>query len=560
MNHTSLDSTRLEALLESAQLLNSSLDLDSLLQHLLRTVMGRLLVGRGFVAVENERAMRLAQVRGLRGFTVGDDFDEAAIRAAGIHSIYAIGKTDEHPTGLLGIGKPPGGDVAPEEEESLKALLGLAASSIANAQAHSETRRFNQELNEKIQELRALLDLVRGLTSTLEPDEVARLLVLTLTGRWAIGKYAFSVQKIGHPVVERQKGIALPLLEDVQAVIGELPEAVLIEDLPEGILKESLLTQKAQILFPIRSSESTGGVLVLGSRFGKLHYTEADLEFGAGLVAQAGVALENSWYVLETIERKKMEQELILAASIQEGLFPEFLPSISGYEISARNRPALQCGGDYYDVLPVESNIDGGEKSFLLCVADVSGKGLPASLLMSNMQATLRALLGRVPTLVELATRTNELLHATTPSNKFVTAILLQIEPTTGAVKYVNAGHGDCLLLRAGGEAEKLEATGLPLGMMPPEMLEMLGKGYEEKDLQINAGDLLALYSDGVTEAYDENENEFGDQRLLACLRSVENESLPTIVTHVFTEIDRFAGTAPQHDDITLLIFKRCIW
>lgn len=178
---------------------------------------------------------------------------------------------------------------------------------------------------------------------------------------------------------------------------------------------------------------------------------------------------------------------------------------------------------------------------------------------MSNMQATLRALLGRVPTLVELATRTNELLHATTPSNKFVTAILLQIELTTGAVKYINAGHGGCLLLCAGGEAEKLEATGLPLGMMPPEMLEMLGKGYEEKDLQINAGDLLALYSDGVTEAYDENENEFGDQRLLACLRSVENESLPTIVTHVFTEIDRFAGTAPQHDDITLLIFKRCI-
>jgi len=557
MTTTSLDSTRLEALLESAQLLNSSLDLDSLLQHLLRTVMGRLLIGRGFVAVASDGAMRLAQVRGLKGFKVGDDFDEPEVRASGIHSIYPIGKTDEHPTGLLGIGKPPGGDVAPEEEESLKALLGLAASSIANAQAHNETRRFNQELNEKIQELRALLDLVRGLTSTLEPDEVARLLVLTLTGRWAVGKYALVVQKPGHPVVERQKGIALPLLEDIQAVIGDLPEAVLIENLPKGILKESLLTQKAQVLFPLRSSESTGGVLILGSRFGKLAYTEADLEFGAGLVAQAGVAFENSWYVRETIERKKMEQELALAASIQEGLFPEFLPNISGYEMSARNRPALQCGGDYYDVLPIDAVENRGDKTFLLCVADVSGKGLPASLLMSNMQATLRALLGRVPTLVELATRTNELLHATTPSNKFVTAILLEIEPKTGAVRYVNAGHGDCMLLRGGGEAERLESTGLPLGMMAPEMLEMLGKGYEEKNLQINAGDLLALYSDGVTEAYDEDENEWGDQRLLACLRAVKGEPLPTIVTHVFEEIDRFAGTAPQHDDITLLIFKR---
>ncbi len=113
------------------------------------------------------------------------------------------------------------------------------------------------------------------------------------------------------------------------------------------------------------------------------------------------------------------------------------------------------------------------------------------------------------------------------------------------------------MLLRGGGEAERLESTGLPLGMMAPEMLEMLGKGYKEKNLQINTGDLLALYSDGVTEAYDEDENEWGNQRLLACLRAVKSEPLPTIITQIFEEIDRFAGAAQQHDDITLLIFKR---
>ena len=315
MNTTSLDSTRLEALLESAQLLNSSLDLDSLLQHLLRTVMGRLLVGRGFVAVAGDVTMRLAQVRGLKEFKVGDIFDETNARAAGIHSIYPIGN-HEQPTGLLGIGKPPGGEIAREEEESLKALLGLAASSIANAQAHTETRRSNRELDQKIQELRALLDLVRGLTSTLEPEEVARLLVLTLSGRWAVGKYALAVQKQGHPTVERQKGITLPTVEDFQSIISGLSEAVLVKDLPESIFKKTLLGQKAELLFPLRSSESTNGFLVFGSRLGKLAYTESDLEFGAGLVAQAGVAFENSWYVRETIDRKKMEQELALAAAL----------------------------------------------------------------------------------------------------------------------------------------------------------------------------------------------------------------------------------------------------
>lgn len=555
MNIHSLDSSRLEALLESAQLLNSSLDLDSLLQHLLRTVMGRLLVGRGFVAVEDNGVMRLAQVRGLKNFKAGHFYDEEAARAAGIDSVYPIGNA-EQPTGLLGIGKPPNPETLRAEAESLKALLGLAASSIANAQAHRESRRFNRELDEKVQELRALLDLVRGLISTLEPDEVARLLVLTLTGRWAIGKYALVAQKQGHPTVERHKGIVLPEIQDLQSLIVDFPEAALIADLPEGNFKESLVAQNAQLMFALRPSETAAGILVLGARMGKLQYTEADLEFGAGLVAQASVAFENSWYVRETIERKKIEQELELAASIQAGLFPESLPKIAGYDLAARNRAALQCGGDYYDVLPIESDRN-GDKQFLLCVADVSGKGLPASLLMSNMQATLRALLGRVPSLVELAARTNELLHATTPGNKFVTAILLELEPATGLVNYVNAGHGDCVLLRQNKTVERLEATGLPLGMMPPEMLSMLGKEYEEKQFELLPGDLLALYSDGVTEAYDEDENEWGDERLINCLHSAESEAAQTIVTTVIKQIDSFAGTAPQHDDITLLIVKR---
>ena len=556
MSAKTLDATRLESLLESAQLLNSSLDFDSLLKHLLRTVMGRTLVGRGLIAVSESGKMRIAQLRGLKNLKIGDAFDERALRENGITSFHPIGEPD-HPIGFLGLGKPPAGEIPAEETESLNALLGIAASSIANAQAHDETRKFNFQLNEKVQELRALLDLVRGLTSTLEATEVARLLILTLTGRWAIGKYALYAQKEAHPPVTRQKGIDLPPVEVFGELLKDLPEAVRVADLPAGELKNALEMQKAQLVFPINSSASTTGLLVLGGRPGKLPYSAVDLEFGAGLVAQAGVALENSWYVLETIERKKMEQELLLAANIQQGLFPEFLPKIEGYDIAAKNRPALQCGGDYYDVLPIERINDAGEKSYLLCVADVSGKGLPAALLMSNMQATLRALLGRVPTLAELASLTNKLLYATTPSNKFVTAILFEIFPSSGKAAYVSAGHGDCVLVRSTGEVVTFDSTGLPLGMMDPEMLEMLGKGYEEKHLELNGGDLLALYSDGITEAYDIDENEWGSERLLKCLRPILDHSPQNIVGQVFAAIDDFARTAPQHDDITLMIIKR---
>jgi sigma-B regulation protein RsbU (phosphoserine phosphatase) len=551
-----LDATRLESLLESAQLLNSSLDLDSLLKHLLRTVMGRTLAGRSLIAVSTDGRMRIAQLRGLKNSKIGDDFDERTLRDSGINSFYSIGDA-ENPIGVLGIGKPPVGEISSEETESLNAILGIAASSIANAQAHEKTEKFNFRLNEKVQELRALLDLVRGLTSTLEASEVAQLLILTLTGRWAVGKYALFVQKEKHAPVVRQKGIKLPPFENYGELLKDLPEAVRVADLPESEFKNALESQKAQLVFPINPSDSASGVLILGGRLGKMSFSNGDLEFGAGLVAQAGVAFENSWYVLETIERKKMEQELELAASIQAGLFPEFLPKISGFDLAAKNRPALQCGGDYYDVLPIERIYDAGEKSYLLCVADVSGKGLPASLLMSNMQATLRALLGRVPTLAELAARTNELLHATTPSNKFVTAIFFEIFPDSGKAVYVSAGHGDCLLLRNTGEVEKFDSTGLPLGMMGGDMLDMLGKNYQEKHLELNCGDLLALYSDGVTEAYDIFENEWGDERLINCLRPIFENSSDTIVGEVFTAIDDFAQTAPQHDDITLMILKR---
>ncbi len=254
-------------------------------------------------------------------------------------------------------------------------------------------------------------------------------------------------------------------------------------------------------------------------------------------------------------ERAKLalvEQELALAASIQQGLFPESLPNIAGYDIAAFNRPARVCGGDYYDILEINEK-DGGASnndSYLFCVADVSGKGLPAALLMSNMQATLRALAGRNMSLNELAAQTNELLYFTSPSDKFVTAILVEINPQTGEARYVNAGHNECFLLRSdGNKTELLKSTGLPLGMFA-------GMSYEENRFQFETGDLLALFSDGVPEAQDKTEQEWGEANLRESLEEAKDGSAQSIVSQIVSEIDCFADGASQHDDITLLVFK----
>jgi sigma-B regulation protein RsbU (phosphoserine phosphatase) len=541
-----LDPSRLEALLESAQLLHSSLDLEDLLKHLLRSVMGRVLTGRGLIAVAEDGAMRLRLVRGFKTLRAGAVFDEQAAREAGMHVLYAVGDP-AHPAGLLGLGRPPQGEISLEEEQFLKALLGIAASGIANANAHAESHRLNQDLEQKIQELRALLDLVRGLSSTLEPEEAASLLMFTLAGRWAVRKYCLAAWKEHHPTVVRQKGLTLQNPEQFKPFLLELPEAITVADLPDSDFKQTLLAQQAALVFPLRTGEALTGVVILGPRAGKLDYTEADLEFGAGLVAQAGVAFENAWYVRETLERKKIEQELELAASIQQALFPAFLPRLEGYELAAHNRPARQCGGDYYDVLPVEN---GGQTAFLFCVADVSGKGLPASLLMSNVQATLRALLGHHTSLAELSARTSELLYATTPSNKYVTAIMAQVELESGSVRYVNAGHSGGLLLRASGEHLWLKPTGTPIGLLP-------GMPYDEERIQLERGDLLALFSDGIPEAQNERDEEYGEDRFLEYVRTAQSEPSQTIVSGAFAEIEAFTLGVPQFDDITLLVIKK---
>jgi phosphoserine phosphatase RsbU/P len=169
---------------------------------------------------------------------------------------------------------------------------------------------------------------------------------------------------------------------------------------------------------------------------------------------------------------------------------------------------------------------------------------------MSNIHATLRALLGREASLAELARCTNELLYSSTPGNKYVTAILLAVEPATGACQYVSAGHTEGLLLRASGKVERLPPTGLALGMFP-------GAAYDDVPFTIEAGDVLALYSDGVTEAMNEDEEEFGNDRLVDALRERADASAGEMVAAVLDRVDRFVGIAPQFDDITLLVLKR---
>jgi serine phosphatase RsbU (regulator of sigma subunit) len=323
---------------------------------------------------------------------------------------------------------------------------------------------------------------------------------------------------------------------------------------------------KALLVAPLRVGERVTGVIALASTM-PMAYTAAELKLLNTLALQTATAIENARLFERTVQaarererllalqqetelaRARLANELELAAQIQANLFPSPLPHVDGYTLAAHNRPARRCGGDYYDAIAT-SAADGGAR-LLLCVADVSGKGLPASLVMSNMQATLRALLGRTPSLPALADHASALLFAATTPEKYVTAAFVEIEPATGAMKFVGAGHVDTLVVRRGGEAVTLVSTGTPLGLLQP------GLPFGESELTLEPGDVLVLYSDGVTEAQNAGYEEFGLDRLLDVVRAHAAEPPATLIARVLEAIDRFAGDAPQFDDITLLVATR---
>ena len=325
---------------------------------------------------------------------------------------------------------------------------------------------------------------------------------------------------------------------------------------------------KALVCAPMKVGERVIGVIALGSTM-PMSYTAAELKLLNTLALQAASAIENARLFERTIQaarererlmalhqatevaRARLDSELTLAARIQAQLFPTEMPLVAGYELAARNRPARRCGGDYFDALPTLGS--DGVPRILLCVADVAGKGLPAALVMSNMQATLRALLGRTASLPELAAYSSELLYGSTSPEKYVTAALAELSPESGTVTFVGAGHLDNMILNRDGTAVTLSSTGTPLGLLP------LVVPYQETTHHLEPGGSLVLYSDGVPEAQNEAGEEFGEERLLEVLRGEPTGSPAEVIDRVLTAIDRFAGGAPQFDDITLLVVARSV-
>jgi sigma-B regulation protein RsbU (phosphoserine phosphatase) len=276
---------------------------------------------------------------------------------------------------------------------------------------------------------------------------------------------------------------------------------------------------------------------------------EASLRFGG-----FGIIILFVLLAVELADRVTMKRDLEIAREIQQWLVPEVAPKVEGMEIAFATRPQNTVAGDYYDAFfrPLAPRQDAAP--LMVAVADVAGKSVPAALLMATFQASLRALAITPVTLGEIVDGLDRYCRAhSLDGRRFTTAFLAEIDPQTREMNYVNAGHNDPVLRRASGQFERLSTGGPPFGL--PSLTDT-PIAYASARVQLQPGDLLIIFTDGVVEAVNDSDAEYGEARLLSNIQSVPQESSDATLKRIMADVNAFVGPARQHDDITCLVLR----
>ncbi len=306
-----------------------------------------------------------------------------------------------------------------------------------------------------------------------------------------------------------------------------------------------LLGIRSVLAVPLSVGEdAVFGIIYADSPTDKTVFSEEHLNILTTLASVASIRVENAKLLEERFEKERIKHELELATEIQQSFQPSSPPVMDGYEFQGISFSCYEIGGDYYDFIPT------GEGKMLVALGDVSGKGTAAALLMSSLHAAVHGQVAAKTSLHQTVIAVNQYLAENTPTNRFVTLFIAELDPQTGTLNYINAGHNPPLVGRADGGVQLLDSGGFPLGIIPSAQFEV-GK------VQLNPGDALVIYSDGVSEANNLKGDEFGMERLTQVVSKNLKASAAGLRDKVESALSAFTQTAPANDDITLVIVKR---
>ncbi|MFI5197641.1 MAG: PP2C family protein-serine/threonine phosphatase [Thermoanaerobaculia bacterium] len=446
----------------------------------------------------------------------------------------------EETLALLELEKPPFDPVG------FASVTAHAARLLDSVRMADKVQKADFELKYRVWELQSLYDVGLSIAGTLDFESLAEDIlyksISLLNAR--TGTLIVCDRASDGPVTVRHLGE--PLLDGESARL-----------LPSTVLRCNTIAERVGLLVhapaekllavPILAEGRWLGVLVVAdkeNRDGSIDdFTESDERVASLFANQAAIALENARLHREAVEKEKMEREIELAASIQKTILPETLPDVPGLLVAGGNRPTKQVGGDYFDVYPL------ADGRTALCVADVSGKGVPAALLVSTVHACLHLLVpDGASDLPALVARVNRHLVGFSSTRKFATLFIAVYDPAKGTLTYVNAGHNPGLWVSPKG-VTLLPSGGVPVGMMP-------GVTHTQAVIHVAPGDTLLLYSDGITEALNGADEEFGMERLAAL--AVEGRAQPPaeLSRRIFGAVSDFTTGVAQYDDQTVLIAR----
>lgn len=355
--------------------------------------------------------------------------------------------------------------------------------------------------------------------------------------------------------------VAVARLRDRAGQVGEIRVSRNVMD--EVVIRgKSVLTSDAQhdprfasgtvvlqgvrsvLAVPLGVSEKVFGIIYADSPIAEGRFTEDHLKVLTTLASVAAIRVENARLVESRFQQERLERELQLAMEIQQRFQPTAPPTVPGYELQGISFPCYEIGGDYYDFIRRE---DG---RLVIALGDVSGKGTAAALLMSSLHAAIHAQTGSHDTLVKTISAVNRYLADNIPSNRFVTLFYAELDPESGALSFLNAGHNPPLIVHAAGTVEQLASGGLPLGIKADA-------DYREGRTHLQMGDVLVIYSDGVTEAASPSGEEFGPTRLYEVVSRNVDASAAGIRDRIESAVTKFSQGTQAADDITLVIVKR---
>ncbi len=559
----------MRTVLETSRMLIESRSSDFVLNNLLLIIMGKLLSTKAAILYfdQGNNLYRIEKAKGLKSVSEGDklEINLTASEKSCSHitynshpdklpalmddmdnSIFFPLRTSNQHIGFLFLGKKATGkSYSSQELEFAESLCIISSVALSNSLLFDQLKNTNRKLDRRIHELNTLFDLSKEFNLLTDREKISNIFKFALLGQLFIRTFFLVYKTPGKVSILTQSGLKKPFSQaEIDTLFNLCPTDV--QSVDDHCLEKvpSLEANQITNIIGIAIQGEKVAVVGVGDRLNKEPYSENDFNFLKSLSNLAVVSIQKTFLLEERIDKERMEEELAIAKSIQRGLLPDPIPVVKGIDLAASTLSSREVGGDYFDIAPTP---DG---STIFAIGDVTGKGVPAAMLMANLQSMLHVLLPVDIELSEATERINDLIFKNTPSDKFITFFWGKYFPDKNTFRYVNAGHNPPLMLRKdSSNLEELTEGGLLLGAMGTI------SPYEQKDITLYSGDLIVCYTDGVNEAMNKKQEEFGEERLYRLILQNRELSSNELMDKIISEVRDFADDKLS-DDLTLLIFK----